>query len=362
MSSPPLSPLLFSARVLNWFDQFGRKNLPWQKDISPYRVWVSEIMLQQTQVTTVIPYYQRFMVSFPKVKDLAEATQDEVLSHWSGLGYYARGRNLHKAAQHVMSDFKGVFPCDMESLESLPGVGRSTAAAISSIACEKPEPILDGNVKRVLARHQAVEGWPGKLPVQKQLWAVAEGFMPEHSSAQYTQAMMDLGATICTRSKPACDRCPLSSDCLAYQQGIPTHYPFPKPKKTKPIHQRQFLLLYDADTSLMLQKRPAAGLWGGLWSLPELEMDENRKQALREKWALKLNSERELPSFKHSFSHYDLEILPVLIEVESAADLIKEMASNEAVWYNTATQLPGGVPAPVAMLIEQFQVELLSAR
>lgn len=345
----------FSRRVLDWFQKHGRKDLPWQKDITPYRVWVSEIMLQQTQVATVIPYYQRFMGLFPDVASLAAASQDDVLAQWSGLGYYARGRNLHKAAQEVMQRFEGQFPCNVDDLQSLPGIGRSTAAAIASIACGQSEAILDGNVKRVLARHAAVEGWPGKTAVQKQLWTLAENRMSDSDAASYTQAMMDLGATVCTRSRPACNRCPVSEDCEARKLDAVAKFPASKPKKTKPQRTSYFLLVLDSKSRLMLYKRPPAGLWGGLWSFPELDESEDLKTYIERQWAMEVLSTEEWPSFKHSFSHYDLNILPVCVEALPSATVVKEMALGETLWYNTAEPLPGGVPAPVAILIEQFQ-------
>lgn len=347
----------FSERVLSWYQEYGRKDLPWQKDISPYRVWVSEIMLQQTQVVTVVDYFRRFMERFPTVESLAAASQDEVLSYWSGLGYYARGRNLHKASKEVVDRYGGIFPCDVEGLQSLPGIGRSTAAAICSIACGGAEPILDGNVKRVLARHGGIEGWPGKSSVLKALWQRAEAYMPSHSAAAYTQAMMDLGATLCSRSKPACDRCPVSKDCTAYELGRQKDFPASKPKKEKPLKSVQMLLLHDGAGGVVMQKRPAAGIWGGLWSLPEIAVGMERETEIHRRWSLKMIDQELWPVFKHSFSHYDLEIHPVVMQVVSEHNQIREMASDDSVWYNTGQPLPGGVPAPVALLIEQFQAD-----
>jgi len=254
----------FPQKVLAWFDQHGRKNLPWQQDINPYRVWVSEIMLQQTQVKTVIPYYEKFMTSFPDVQTLASADQDTVLKHWSGLGYYARARNMHKAAQMVCDDFAGVFPDNLESMQSLSGIGRSTAAAILSIASNQQEAILDGNVKRVLSRVFTVVGWPGKADVLKKFWVLAEQTTPKTRNADYTQAIMDLGATLCTRSKPRCEDCPLKTDCLAFQQGNQTEYPTKKPKKEMPEKHTVMLILQNDQQEVLMQKRPAVGIWGGL--------------------------------------------------------------------------------------------------
>ena len=252
----------FQRAILRWFDQHGRTNLPWQQNISPYRVWVSEIMLQQTQVTTVIPYFERFMDSFPTVQTLAAAPLDEVLHHWTGLGYYARARNMHKAAQVVCQQYKGNFPSTIDQLCDLPGIGRSTAGAISAIAFKIPATILDGNVKRVLARFSAIAGWPGKADVVQQLWLVAENFTPQERIADYTQAMMDLGATICTRASPSCHQCPLTDSCIAYAQGNQRAYPGKKPKKKLPVRSRYFLLIRNKQGEILLQQNPPAGLWG----------------------------------------------------------------------------------------------------
>ena len=222
---------------MGWFEQNGRKDLPWQHPRDPYRVWVSEIMLQQTQVATVIPYFERFLGSFPDLDALAGASLDDVLHHWSGLGYYARARNLHRCAISIVENYEGRFPCDQTALESLPGIGRSTAGAIRSLACGQPAAILDGNVKRVLARHYAIEGWPGKSHVQKRLWEVSEKLTPEKQCADYNQAMMDLGSMVCSRGRPACHQCPLSTTCLAFAQGNPSAYPHSKPRRELPVKQ-----------------------------------------------------------------------------------------------------------------------------
>ena len=256
----------FSAIVLQWFDQHGRKHLPWQQTKSAYNTWISEIMLQQTQVATVIPYYNAFMARFPTVEDLAKAPIDEVLHHWTGLGYYARARNLHKAAHMIVNEFDGQFPQDPQLLEQLPGVGRSTAAAVSSIAYGTKAAILDGNVKRVLARYFAVEGWPGNTQVAKRLWEHAEALTPDRRNADYTQAMMDLGATLCTRSKPRCGDCPISESCLALKADRVTDFPGSKPKKEKPTKQTYMLLIKDG-ARFLLEQRPAVGIWGGIVEL-----------------------------------------------------------------------------------------------
>ncbi len=257
-----MTPTDFQQNILTWFDQHGRKDLPWQKDISPYRVWLSEIMLQQTQVTTVIPYFNAFIEKFPDINTLANAPLDEVLHLWSGLGYYARARNLHKTAQLIAE--LGYFPDSLEALNKLPGIGLSTAGAILSIAFNKSHPILDGNVKRVLTRFKAVSGWSGDSGVNKQLWAISAQLTPKQRVADYTQAIMDLGATLCTRNKPKCDACPIKSFCIAKLTDTVALFPAPKPTKFIPTKKLTLLLLRNIDHSILLEKRPPTGIWGGL--------------------------------------------------------------------------------------------------
>jgi len=245
----------FTQQVLRWYQQYGRKDLPWQQDINPYRVWVSEIMLQQTQVTTVIPYFARFIKRFPDVRCLAEANLDDVLQHWSGLGYYSRARNMHRCAKMICDTYAGEFPDSATALNQLPGIGRSTAGAIITIAFGKPAPILDGNVKRLLARYLAINTWPGNTQTMKQLWEIAESYTPHSDTRAYTQAMMDLGAMVCTRSKPKCHCCPLTKSCLAYRNGLQQQLPIAKPKKFKPTKTTQMLIIMNQQ-QLLLQKRP----------------------------------------------------------------------------------------------------------
>lgn len=335
----------FSAAVLSWFDQHGRKHLPWQQHKSAYNTWVSEIMLQQTQVSTVIPYYQRFMERFPSVNDLAAAPIDEVLHLWTGLGYYARARNLHKAAQQVARDYEGVFPTDPAQLEALPGIGRSTAGAIASISAGVRAPILDGNVKRVLARFQAIDGWPGALPVQRELWDWAERYTPTARVGDYTQAMMDLGATLCTRSKPACRVCPLSSKCKALAQNRVSELPSPRPKKTLPVKQT-LMLIVRRDAEVLLQQRPPTGIWGGLWSFPETQ----DLRDLPAGWEVDIDKAQPLAPLRHTFSHYHLDITPVLI---NASDLHFDalMEERASLWYNSAQPTEIGLAAPVKRLL-----------
>ncbi len=339
----------FANRLLDWFDEHGRKDLPWQHDISPYRVWVSEIMLQQTQVQTVIPYFERFMTTFPTVNDLANTDVDAVLSLWSGLGYYARGRNLHKAAVMIRDDHGGVFPTDFDTVVALPGIGRSTAGAILSIAGGQRHPILDGNVKRVLARHAAIDGWAGQTRVARQLWSIAEDLTPAARVADYTQAIMDLGATLCTRSRPQCAACPVSVDCQARRTDSIAQYPGKKPRKAKP-RKRTTMVMAVTEDAVYLEKRPATGIWGGLWSLPEVEdVDVWCEQMMN--GAVQATETRE--TLSHSFTHYDLDIEPVLVRVADGRRRIAGTA--DATWYRPGGEPPGGIAAPIQKLIDTLE-------
>ncbi len=339
----------FSEQVLKWFKIHGRKHLPWQTDRTPYRVWVSEIMLQQTQVATVIPYYERFMSRFPDVESLAGASQDEVLQLWTGLGYYARGRNLHKCAQMISTQYSGVFPKSVDELEQLPGIGRSTAGAIISLALKQRAAILDGNVKRVLARFHAVEGWPGKTSVNKQLWAIAEKYTPNNQAADYTQAMMDLGATVCTRSKPKCSDCPLQSHCAAFELGTPTNYPTKKPKKTLPVKHTQFLILQNSAGHVLLEQRPTVGIWGGLWSFPELAASEDTHSFCEKNFGDIIECTAK-PDFRHTFSHYHLDITPIYITIEQSHRFIAD--NDQQQWLPHQQWETYGLPAPVKKLLD----------
>jgi len=341
----------FSDRLLAWFDTHGRKDLPWQQGNDAYRIWVSEIMLQQTQVLTVIPYFERFVESFPTVTALADADLDDVLHHWSGLGYYARARNLHQAARTIRDDHDGAFPADIDDAMALPGIGRSTAGAILSLALDQRHPILDGNVKRVLARHEAIDGWPGKTAVAKKLWELAENLTPETRSAAYTQAIMDLGATLCTRSSPACSRCPVHVDCAAYASETVDDYPGRKPKKDKPLRQTTMLMARNSER-VYLERRPKAGIWGGLWSLPELG-DRRIEDWCEEKLGGAATATEFWQTLRHSFSHYDLDIQPIVVRVDSP--LSKVADSDNTTWYRLDETPPGGIAAPVKKLIDQLK-------
>lgn len=346
-----MSPSKFSQQVLAWFDQHGRKNLPWQNPRTPYHVWVSEIMLQQTQVATVIKYFQRFIKHFPNLSKLAAAELDDVLTLWSGLGYYSRARNLHRTAQIIQQQYRGKFPNDLEKLQNLPGIGRSTAGAIMALSMNKRAPILDGNVKRVLCRFHAAEGLPNDSQFITRLWELAEKYTPQTRVADYTQAMMDLGATVCTRSKPKCHACPLQKNCLAYQQGNPENYPNKKTTKTIPVRAINLLILQNNKGEIFLEKRPPVGIWGGLWSLPECPVNQDIKQWCEEKYFCKTKSHKTLQSFRHTFSHFHLDITPISIKINNWQPPM--MDNDNLVWCDM-DQLPNkGLAAPVKKLLSQ---------
>ena len=338
----------FAARLLHWHDRHGRHDLPWQKDKSLYRVWVSEIMLQQTQVTTVIPYFERFMQHFPDISTLAQASQDEVLFHWAGLGYYSRARNIHKTANIITQQHQGLFPAQYDDVVALPGIGPSTAGAILAQALDRRHAILDGNVKRVLARHQAIEGWPGQKQVEKQLWQLAESYTPEQNVAAYTQAIMDLGATVCKRSSPGCESCPLNNDCKAFQQNLVTELPTKKARKALPVREKRFLIIRNEQGHYLMEKRPPSGIWGGLWSLPEAAMDESVDRAVSKNWQLTVNKHRDLPLFRHTFSHFHLDITPCAVDVETVAHVIAD--SERYQWHANILKL--ALAAPVSAIFE----------
>jgi A/G-specific adenine glycosylase len=337
----------FAHRLLAWWDEHGRQDLPWQHPRTAYRVWISEIMLQQTQVTTVIPYFERWMQRFPDIAQLAQAPLDEVLAHWAGLGYYARARNLHRAAQVCMQQHGNALPPSAEELASLPGIGRSTAQAIVSQATDQPAAVLDGNVRRVLARHARVDGWTGSAAAQRALWAQAEIRLPKKRGADYTQAIMDLGSLVCTRSKPACKSCPVNADCLAWNAHAVSRYPAPKPP-TKVSERVVFMLvLQDNQQRVLLEKRPPAGIWGGLWCLP----DAPDLEALEQKTGLTLSDIRLLPPREHRLSNVRMSIQPVLL---STARSQQVKCPTEQCWIALDRQDAIGIPKPVADLLREL--------
>jgi len=345
----------FSARLLAWAARHGRKTLPWQRSRDPYRVWVSEIMLQQTQVTTVIPYYERFLRRFPDVATLARARIDSVLHLWTGLGYYARARNLQRAARMIMREHAGKFPRAFDAVAALPGIGRSTAGAILALAFGQRHAILDGNVKRVLARYHAIERPLADRPALDQLWHLAERHTPPRRVAAYTQAIMDLGATICTPRKPQCGACPLARGCRARRIGAPEDYPATARRARRPERAVAMLMLRDARGRVLLTRRPPAGLWGGLWTLPEFALQHDVARACRERFGLRIRREKAWPPLRHDFSHFRLAITPIPARVVGPAR--RMMEHEPAVWYNPGSPDARGLAAPVKRLIEQLQLE-----
>jgi A/G-specific adenine glycosylase len=334
----------FAQRLIEWQKRHGRHGLPWQQTRDPYAVWLSEIMLQQTQVASVIPYYQRFIARFPDLAVLAAASQDEVLAHWSGLGYYARGRNLHRAAQLVVAQHGGVFPSDPEGVVALPGIGRSTAAAILAFSFGQRRAILDGNVKRVLARCFGIAGFPGTKAVENRLWQLAEALLPASGIETYTQALMDLGATVCTR-KPSCAACPLGSGCVACNEKRVAELPTPKPRKPLPQKETALLVLL-RQGEVYLEKRPPAGIWGGMWSLPEVPVMET--DAL-ERLGMVGAEVSLLPERQHTFTHFRLRIVP---RVYTVTALLPGAREPSGLWLSLADALGAALPKPVRDILQ----------
>ena len=337
----------FASRIIAWQKLYGRHDLPWQNTTNPYAIWVSEIMLQQTQVTAVIGYYAKFMQRFPNVSVLACATQEEVLQYWSGLGYYSRARNLHSAAQKIVDDFSGRFPTQFDDILSLPGIGRSTAAAISTFAFSQinnqPQPILDGNVKRVFARHFLIEGWPGLAKIERQMWQIAVRENPQGDAIAYTQGLMDLGATLCTRSKPKCSACPVNTSCAGLAKNLISQLPTPKPSKVIPEKTTTMLVLVNGD-EVMLQKRPPTGIWGGLWSFPEVSSDKNLQDAL------------PLTKLTHTFTHFKLHIQPQLVH----ATRNNQAMEPRTIWLSLEDAISAAIPTPVRKILLGLQQAKLS--
>ena len=371
----------FAQRLITWQKQHGRHDLPWQGE-EAYRIWLSEIMLQQTQVATVIPYYQRFIASFPDIAALAAATEEQVLAHWSGLGYYARGRNLHKAARIIVERFNGEFPRKFEDIVELPGIGRSTAAAVCALAWHEHRAILDGNVKRVLARYCGIEGWAGEKRVEERLWQQAEALLPpdettSHSTkpasgqvagylppgegwgggksvegradiAAYTQALMDMGATVCTRSKPRCVLCPVQDDCVALATDRIIELPAPRPRKAVPERHAVFLLLMHGN-DILLEKRPGSGIWGGLWSPPQFD-DENAARDWFMRNGMDALEGEKLGTFTHTFTHFKLHITPLRIQLVRKPLRLEQPGS---VWLDAGEALGAAIPTPVRAMLNK---------
>lgn len=335
----------FASRVVRWQQRHGRHDLPWQAGADAYRVWLSEIMLQQTQVATVIPYFARFVARFPDVRSLADASEDAVLALWSGLGYYSRAHNLHAAARTIMTEHGGCFPDTQQGLAALPGIGRSTAAAIAALAFGRRCAILDGNVKRVLARHAGIEGWPGGRTVEVALWQLAETRVPSRDVRTYTQGLMDLGALVCTRRRPACDTCPLAVDCVARRTGRTAELPASRPHRALPERTVAMLLLRDRG-ELMLEKRPSRGVWGGLWSLPELDPDADAHAYCHTRYGFEARVLRALPTLSHTFTHFRLSIRPLEIHLTP-----RGTTPPGQIWLAPKDALDAALPAPVRTLL-----------
>jgi len=349
---PKVLPMLdFANRLIVWQKIHGRHDLPWQNTTDPYAIWVSEIMLQQTQVTAVVGYYAKFMQHFPNISSLANATQDEVLQHWSGLGYYSRARNLHNAAVTIMDNHGEQFPQDFATIQTLPGIGRSTAAAIAAFAFNQVQTILDGNVKRVLARHFLVEGWPGSPKVEKKLWQLAEKLLPEQGMVAYTQGLMDLGATLCTRSKPKCGNCPLNGSCIALQQQRVHELPTPKPRKAIPEKNTTMLILRHGD-EILLEKRPSNGIWGGLWSFPEVESGQDAEITALNKFGLVAEVDFFLPNLSHVFTHFKLHIRPLTLQVLKLNPQVNQVAH---MWISINDAIGAAIPTPIRKILLTMQ-------
>ena len=336
----------FAARLVRWQRRHGRHGLPWQGTRDPYRIWLSEVMLQQTQVAAVIPYFERFVARFPTVAALASAAEDDVLALWSGLGYYARARNLHRAAKEVVARFGGYFPVQFDAVLELPGIGRSTAAAIVAFATGEPHAILDGNVKRVLARHAGVPGDPSSTAVLAKLWQAAEARLPARDVEPYTQGLMDLGTGVCMRV-PRCDACPVAADCVARQEDRVEELPGRKKRNARTRRQTAMLVIV-SNGEVLLEKRPPSGIWGGLWSLPEAPASAKPGQAALRAWGLEVVRAHKLEAFEHAFTHYTLEVTPWRVDVKRGAHIAGERA---ATWLDLSETSTAALPAPVKKLL-----------
>ncbi len=342
----------FADRVLAWQAAHGRHDLPWQNPRTPYRVWISEVMLQQTQVATVIPYFERFVAALPDPATLAGSDDDTLHALWSGLGYYRRARHLQRAARIVRDVHGGTLPDDLDALVALPGIGRSTAGAILSLGHDIPAPLLDGNVRRVFCRHFAVPGWPGLARVERQLWRLAERHLPRTDAAAYSQGLMDLGALVCTPRRPDCPACPLADGCLARLQGLIERLPEPRPRRVNPHRQTRMLLLLDAEGRLRLDRRPGQGVWSGLFAPPECAHDGDPEAWCREHGLVTRGRAETWPEVRHAFSHYRLDISPVVVPVAPDPTRVKE--EPEGNWYKPTQALDLGLPAPVRRLVERL--------
>lgn len=337
----------FAEAIIVWQKLHGRHDLPWQNTVDPYAIWVSEIMLQQTQVAAVVGYYGNFMQRFPTIAVLANATQEEVLQYWSGLGYYSRARNLHAAAQKIVHDFDGSFPTPFDDILNLPGIGRSTAAAISTFALNAPQPILDGNVKRVFTRHFNIAGWPSLPKVAQQLWQIAERENPKHEAIAYTQGLMDLGATLCTRTKPKCSACPINASCAAHVNNLTNKLPTPKPRKILP-EKSTVMLVIIKQNEVLLEKRPQTGIWGGLWSLPEIGTRDIASEVATNRHGLEVEASEPFAIVNHVFTHFKLAITPqpLLVIKQTLQVQVPNM-----IWLPIDEAISAAIPTPVRKIL-----------
>ena len=343
-----MSPAAFSQRITHWQKRHGRHDLPWQNTRDAYRIWLSEIMLQQTQVATVIPFYRRFVACFPTISALANATEDQVLACWSGLGYYSRARNLHAAAKLVVTRHGGEFPHTMDEIVALPGIGLSTAAAVAVFAFEQRQAILDGNVKRVLARYLGVDGYPGDAPIQADLWRKAEALLPQRQIGSYTQGLMDLGASLCTRRAPSCILCPVGEDCVALRAGRVAELPTPKRRSAVP-ERNTVMLILEQGGGILLEKRPALGIWGALWSFPEAALDEDIEALCLRRFGAEVKRVCELPPLIHGFTHFKLHITPLRLRV---LRLHPRATLPGCLWLAPTDAQKAAIPAPVRQLLQ----------
>jgi A/G-specific adenine glycosylase len=345
-----------AARLINWHALAGRHDLPWQRDRDAYRVWVSEVMLQQTQVSTVIPYFERFLRRFPDVRALADAADDEVMHLWTGLGYYARARNLLRAARSIRDSHGGAFPHTLESVMELPGIGRSTAGAILAISANQRHPILDGNVRRVLARYYAIDGASDSAATLADLWRLAEENTPAADIATYTQAIMDLGATLCTRTRPRCAECPLATDCRARIEGRTAELPAAKPKRGARRRRRAVMLVAQREDKVLLVQRPPSGIWGGLWCLPEFSDAQSASDFASHELEQAEAAAQALPDIEHSFTHFDLVITPLVIRCAEP----RRVREDGTLWYDLKKPARVGLPAPIRTLLGSLTMETKS--
>ncbi len=356
-ADPALDPRVqrFAPELLRWFESGGRKDLPWQRDPTPYRVWVSEIMLQQTQVTTVIPYYEAFMRRFPDVRSLAAAPLDEVLHLWSGLGYYARARNLQRAAQAIVARHGGEFPRSIDEAMQLPGIGRSTAGAVLALSRGERHAILDGNVKRVMTRYFGVEGYSGEPAVERRLWALSEACTPQARVAEYTQAVMDLGATMCTRTRPTCLLCPVNAGCEARAHNLQHRLPAPRPRVARPAREAWLVVAMRGGHKVLLERRPPSGIWGGLWGLPECPTRAHADQWCREHLS-GAGAPRTSDPLKHAFSHFDYHMRPLVVHCLGKAESLRD--DDRFLWYDARRPAKVGLPKPIATLVARVTRDL----